>query len=222
MAENDPAEQLKRLAELHEQGVLSAAEFAAAKAKVLGVGTANATTTKKKGSSRKSGCGCLVLVIAVVVIIAAIAGSSSGGSGSGNAPAHFTVTTGAVAGLVKNVINNNEDSPGLATPPIVSCTSNGSSCAINYTLKEPAGISAGLELVDPTAQIWKGLFEDPRFHSGVITVSGPLTSQGGQSSTGPMFTLGCNRSDADQINWDQVDAKGIQNICDFTQLIQSL
>lgn len=40
MADNDPADQLKKLADLRKQGVLSEAEFSAAKAKVLGSGPA--------------------------------------------------------------------------------------------------------------------------------------------------------------------------------------
>lgn len=221
MTDSDPADQLKKLSELRAQGVLSEAEFTAAKAKVLGSGPApagnQATPTKK---TSKTGCGCLALiaVVVLIIIIAAVAGSS----GSGNAPKHFTVSNAAVASLVKNVINNNSSSPGLAHPPSVDCTASGSHCNINYTLKEPAGISAGLELIVPTAQIWKGLFEDSRFNSGHITVSGPLVSQGGKSSTGAMFTLDCNRSDADQIDWGTVDAHGIQSICTFDQLIRSL
>lgn len=159
-----------------------------------------------------------VAIVVIVVIISALGGSG----GSGNAPKNFTVSDISVAGLVKNVINNNADSPGLAHPPSTDCTSSGSRCVIDYTLKEPAGISAGLELIVPTAQIWKGLFEDSRFNSGLITVSGPLVSQGGKNSTGPMFTLSCNRTDADLIDWDTVDAHGIQSICTFHQLIESL
>lgn len=54
MAENDPADQLKKLADLKAQGVLSEAEFTAAKAKVLG-GTPGTGKTAKKGS--RTGCG---------------------------------------------------------------------------------------------------------------------------------------------------------------------
>jgi hypothetical protein len=163
-----------------------------------------------------------VIVVAVVIVAAIIGAASGSGSGSGNAPKHFQVNNKAVASLVTNVINNNSGSPGLAHPPTIYCVPSGAQCDINYTLKEPTGISAGLELVDPTAQIWKGLFEDPRFRSGLITVSGPLVSQGGKSSDGPMFTLDCNRGDADQIDWDQVDAHGLQSICTFHQMIESL
>lgn len=219
MPDNDPADQLKKLADLRAQGVLSEAEFTAAKAKVLGGGPATAGKQAPKKNS-KTGCGCLtvIAVVVLIVIISAIAGSS----GSGNAPKNFTVSDGSVAGLVKNVINNNSDSPGLAHPPTIDCTSSGSHCVIDYTLKQPAGISAGDELIVPTAQIWKGLFEDPRFNSALITVSGPLVSQGGKSSTGAAFTLSCDRSDADLIDWDTVDAHGIQSICTFHQLIRSL
>ena len=218
MADNDPADQLKKLADLRAQGVLSEAEFTAAKAKVLGGGPA--TAGKQAPKTSKTGCGCLtvIAVVVLIVIISAVAGSS----GSGNAPKNFTVSNASVAGLVKNVINNSSDSPGLAHPPAVNCVVSGARCDIDYTIKEPAGISAGLELIVPTAQIWKGLFEDPRFRSGLITVSGPLISQGGKSSTGPMFTLACNRADANQINWGTVGAHGIQSICAFHQLIQSL
>lgn len=220
MADNDPAEQLKKLSELRAQGVLSEAEFTAAKAKVLGNTPAAAAGKKAPKKSSKSGCGCLTVIVIVAVI--AIVGAIGGGGGSGNAPKSFTVSDKTVASLVTNVINNNGASPGLAHAPTVDCNLSKSHCDIEYTLKEATGISAGLELVDPTAQIWKGLFEDPRFNSGLITVSGPLVSQGGKSSTGAMFTLSCNRGDADQIDWDTVDAHGIQSICTFGQLISSL
>lgn len=220
MADNDPAEQLKKLSDLRAQGVLSETEFTAAKAKVLG-GGGGGTGKPAAKKSNKAGCGCLtfIAVVVLIIVITAVAGSSGG---SANAPTTFTVSNKSVSKLVTDVINNNGDSPGLAKAPGVDCVSSGSQCDINYTLKEPAGISAGLELIVPTAEIWKGLFEDPRFHSALITVSGPLTSQGGKSSTGPMFTLDCNRSDANQINWGQVDAHGIQDICTFDQLISSL
>jgi hypothetical protein len=224
LSDTDPADQIKRLSELRQQGALTEAEFAAAKAKVLGsgppTGSGSAPTATGKKQAPKAGCGCLTLVVVVVIIV--IIASASGSGGSGNAPTSFTVSDAAVAKLVTNVINNNGNSPGLAKPPSANCTANGSQCSIRYTIKEPAGISAGLELIDPTAQIWKGLFEDSRFQSGVITVLGPLTSVGGQSSAGPLFTLGCNRADDSQIDWNTVDAHGIQTICQFSQLVSSL
>ncbi len=221
MANDDPAEQLKKLSDLRAQGVLSEAEFTAAKAKVIG--NAPGQPAAKKKTTNKGGCGCLTVIV-IVAVIAVISGSSGsgGGGGSANAPKNFTVSNTSVAKLVTDVVNNDSSSPGLQHPPTVDCNTSASHCTIDYTIKTPAGISAGLEVVGPTEQIWKGLFEDSRFNSGLITVSGPLVSQGGKSSNGPLFSLDCNRSDADLIDWDTVTAKNMQEICTFDQMVSSL
>ena len=66
------------------------------------------------------------------------------------------------------------------------------------------------------------MFEDSNFQHGTIEVVGPVTSVGGKSSNGPLWTLACDRSAASQIDWDNVDAKGMRSLCTFTPLVSGL
>jgi len=175
---------------------------------------------KQPAKANNARSGCLGIVV-LVIIIGGIATAISGGGSSGNAPSSFTVSDSAVVGLVKNVINNASDSPGLQGTPQANCNGE-TNCRITYTVKEPAGISTDLELIVPTAQIWKGLFEDSNFQNGTIEVEGPLTSVGGVSSNGPLFRLSCDRSAASQINWDNVDGNGLRTLCQYTKQASGL
>ena len=175
--------------------------------------------TQPAQKKARTGCLGVIVIIALIVVIASIAGS--GGGGSGKAPSSFTVSDSAVVDLTKNVINNTSDSPGLQGTPQADCTGE-TQCDITYTVKEPTGISTDLELIQPTAQIWKGLFEDPNFQSGTITVSGPVTSVGGVNSNGPLFMLSCDRTAASQINWDNVDGNGLRTLCQYTKIAKGL
>jgi hypothetical protein len=172
----------------------------------------------KKKASNAQGCGCLVVLVVLVVIIVAVA--TSGGS-SGNAPKHFTVSDGAVSGLTKSVIDNAEDSPGLHGRPRAKCQGQ-AHCEITYTVKEPAGISSNLELIQPTAQIWKGLFEDRKFKGGIIEVKGPATSVGGKTTNSDLFSLSCDRQASNQIDWNDVQASGLKSLCVFIQQVKGL
>jgi hypothetical protein len=177
-----------------------------------------APATPVKKTNARNGClGFVVLVVIIAVIVSAVSGSG----GSGNAPSSFTVSDGAVVALVKNVINNTGSSPGLQGAPQANCSGE-TQCDIKYTVKEPTGISTDLELIQPTAQIWKGLFEDSNFQNGTIEVDGPLTSVGGISSNGPLFTLSCDRNAASQINWDNVDGNGLRTLCQYTKHVKGL
>jgi hypothetical protein len=152
--------------------------------------------------------------IAVILIIGVIAGGGKSGN-NGSAPTNFIVSDGAVAHLVKGVTDP-------ASGPQVACAGR-VSCQITYTVAEPLGIFSGWsEEVQPTMQIWKGMFEDPQFQTGTITVDGPQTSIGGQSSTGPLFTLSCDRSAANEINWDQVGETGIKTLCSYHALVRGM
>lgn len=78
------SEELARLAELRDKGVLTAAEFEAQKARVLaGQPVADAPSAPAKGKA-KIGCIVVIAIVVVLAIIGAIAGGggskSSGGS----------------------------------------------------------------------------------------------------------------------------------------------
>jgi hypothetical protein len=125
------------------------------------------------------------------------------------------VSSRSVATLVTDAIDNNSESSGLAHPPTVKCSASGARCNVQYTLKQTVGLNGpiGALEVGPTAQIWKGLFEDSRFKSGVIAAFGrPI-----HGAEPEMFTVKCNRNDAGQINWDHVDAHRIESTCTLTQ-----
>jgi hypothetical protein len=79
-----------------------------------------------------------------------------------------------------------------------------------------------MQLIEPTRQMWKALFNDPQFQSGTITVKGPVTTVGGKNETGSYYTLTCDRYAASQINWDNVDGKGIRTLCDYNAQLQGL
>jgi hypothetical protein len=175
-----------------------------------------------KATNTRSGClGIVVLIVIIGGVAAAVSGGGGGGGGSGKAPSNFTVSDSAVVSLTKNVIDNAGSSPGLQGTPQADCRGE-RHCRITYTVKQPTGISTDLELIQPTAQIWKGLFEDPNFQSGTIEAEGPLTSVGGVSSNGPLFTVSCDRNAAAQINWDAVDGNGLRTLCQYTKLVKGL
>jgi hypothetical protein len=70
--------------------------------------------------------------------------------------------------------------------------------------------------------VWKALFADPAFQSGTITVSGPVTSVGGKSSTDIYYSLTCDRKAAAQIDWDKVDGNGLRTLCAYSPKIKGM
>jgi len=166
-------------------------------------------TGSYSGVRGRAFAACLALASAVAL--------SACSTSDYSAPSSFTVSGSAVSDVVTQAINNTSGSPGLNGSPQVNCDGE-TSCNITYTVKEPTGIDSNLELVQPTRQIWKAMFEDSNFQSGRIEVDGPLTSVGGKSSTGPFFTLSCDRSAASQIDWNNVDGKGLKALCTYTQM----
>lgn len=135
------------------------------------------------------------------------------------APKSFTVSDSAVSSAVKSAIE--ETSAGLDGHPEVSCTGR-ERCSIEYTVKDPAGISTNIELIRPTRQLWKTLFTDPKFKSGVITVKGPTKTPAGKDGTGTLFALTCTRKQARQIDWDSTNGSEIRKHCDFAPKVTGL
>jgi hypothetical protein len=144
----------------------------------------------------------------------------------------FKATNANVASTVTKAINSAGSSPGLASPPQVKCIHEGASesmsghtginCNIVYTVKEPAGINADLELIVPTAGFWKVLFSDPIFQGAYVEVKGPTTNTGGQSNIGTMFSLACDRNAASHIDWDRVEGSGLRKLCTYVPSVSGL
>lgn len=137
-----------------------------------------------------------------------------------SAPAEFTVSTDAVAQLVRDALGGDRWAAQLEGSPEVNCTGR-TSCTIRYTVQEAIGAIfhkehvADEQLVVPTAQMWKAMFNDEQFQDGTITVQGPVSTAAGKTETATYFALGCNRAVAAKINWDTVDGHSIRTKCDY-------
>lgn len=126
----------------------------------------------------------------------------------------------AVSRLVADTIKKSGLNGGLSGHPETTCA-NGF-CSIRYALKEPGGIDTDVELLEPQRPIWKALFADPRFTRGSIEVDGPLSSVGGKRSVGAYLTLSCDRAASNQIDWDNVDGKGLRTLCTYTPMAKGV
>jgi hypothetical protein len=142
-------------------------------------------------------------------------------------PHTYAVSNDAVAQVVHDAIAGDHDATPLNGSPVVDCTGE-RNCTIAYTVQQPMGGlwakegAADLQLVEPTRQIWKALFTDPRFQSGTIRVRGPVTTIGGKGETSAYYLLTCDRDAASHIDWNNVDGKGIRTLCDYQAQTQGL
>ena len=180
---------------------------------------ANAKPQQKK---RASGCATLIVLIVIVVVVVAVVSNKSSTHSAPKGPFKATNTQMAVA--VANAVDSDGDAASVKGTPTANCThgSGGISCYVSYTVNEPAGISAALELIDPTRGFFKTAFSDPSVNYVSATVSGPATSVGGKTTTTPLFTLACDRNAANQIDWDNVGVSGLKALCDYTAHVSGL
>lgn len=101
-------------------------------------------------------------------------------------------------------------------------------CTIGYTVQEAIGAIfhkehvADEQLILPTAQMWKAMFNDAQFQHGTITVKGPVNTVAGKTETATYFTVSCDRAVASKINWNMVDGHGIRTHCDYEPQTQGL
>ncbi len=137
-----------------------------------------------------------------------------------SAPAEFTVSTDAVAQLVRDAVAADRWAAQLEGSPNVNCTGR-TSCTIGYTVQEAIGAifhkehAADEQLVVPTAQMWKAMFTDAQFQNGTITIQGPVSTAAGKTELATYFSLACDRAVASKINWDTVDGHDIRTQCDY-------
>ncbi len=135
-----------------------------------------------------------------------------------SAPASFTVSNDAVAHVVQQALTRTTFAAHENGPPTVDCLGE-ASCTIAYSVQEPVGWINEVELLLPTRQIWKAMFTDPQFQNGTITVRGPVKTMRGKE-TSVLFTLSCDRGAASQIDWNNVDSKGLKTLCNYTQQVE--
>ena len=135
-----------------------------------------------------------------------------------SAPASFTVSNDAVAHVVQQALTRTTFATREDGRPTVNCLGE-TRCTIAYTVQEPVGFLNEVELILPTRQIWKAMFTDPQFQNGTIMVSGPVKTMRGKE-TPVLFTLSCDRGAASQIDWNNVGAKDLQNLCNYTRQVE--
>jgi serine/threonine-protein kinase len=135
-----------------------------------------------------------------------------------SAPASFTVSDDAVAHVVQQALTHTTFATHEDGTPTVDC-SRKTRCTIAYTVQEPVGFLNEVEVILPTRQIWKAMFTDPQFQNGTITVSGPVLTKRGKE-TSVLFTLSCDRGAASQIDWNNVDAKDLTHLCNYTRQVE--
>ncbi|MGO9101112.1 MAG: hypothetical protein ACLP9Y_17360, partial [Mycobacterium sp.] len=157
--------------------------------------------------------GKLSAAVAAVIVVA---GCSTARDYS--APTSFTVSNDTVADVVQQALTRTSYATRGDGPPTVDCSGK-TRCTIAYTVQEPVGWINDVELMLPTRQIWKAMFADPQFQNGTITVSGPVKTMRGKE-TSVLFTLSCDRRAASQIDWNNVDAKSLKTVCNYTQQVE--
>jgi hypothetical protein len=154
-----------------------------------------------------------VAVVAVAILAVTVA-SACGTSTSSNPPTQ--VATGpwrATTGNVRLLFNQQL---GLIQSPdnyprVIGVYCARDKCIVHYNPDEY--VSSPDEFLDALRPIWKKLFSDPTFQSGYIEGWAKLTSVGGKSSHGRAFSITCDRAANAQIDWDNVDAKGMKALC---------
>ena len=141
-----------------------------------------------------------------------------------SAPAIFTVTSDAVAKVVQQAIDADSVAAKLDGAASANCDST-KTCVIAYDIHQPVVGSSSMddtEMIEPTRQVWKTLFADPNFQSGTITVSGPVTSAAGKTSTDVYYFLTCDRKAAAQIDWDMIDGNGLRTVCAYSPKVKGM
>lgn len=136
----------------------------------------------------------------------------------------FRAEPGRIRAFIKNDI--------IGTPGPVLCNGR-ASCTITYhtatsksglipfTTRSPESLQRSLFI--EVSDLYKHLFGDPLFQSGTITILGDLVTAGGKDVVGPVLKVTCTRSDANQIDWDNLPftnyGEGLKSICDYSQYV---
>lgn len=189
-----------------------------------------------EGGSKKKDSTAQTSAVTTTTSSTAETSASQTASATVAAPAPTTRSAKAEAPSLESAAATAIRADGDATPmrgvPAVRCEHMGKHdsltghkgllCVVRYTVKEGLGLSAALELIDPTRGIYKYAFDNPHMQSVSVIVRGPATTIGGKSVTTDFFTLVCDRPAARQIDWDNVGVAGLKALCSFLPSIKGL
>lgn len=125
--------------------------------------------SSERGDSSGPGCLGILLIIGLIAIVGGAIGDLFGG-GDDDKPANradngpFVVSSSSVEQLVTDT--------GSGEDPDARCDDR-RFCEVSYRV-EIIGIDTDQELVLAQNEVWKGMFDDPQFDGGVITLRGPV------------------------------------------------
>jgi len=141
-------------------------------------------------------------------------GSSSSSSTASASSGPFRATSSQVEAVFNDVLGSTS---GKA-PRVISSRCRHGVCTVRYHAKEIV-IGADETLRDQRP-IWKKLFSDPHFKRATFIPYTTLVSVGGQQSNGAMMEVRCDRQANAQIDWDNVGADGMKQLCTVVPLIK--
>jgi hypothetical protein len=101
--------------------------------------------------------------------------------------------------------------------PEVDCFEQ-TNCGVTYEIGELVGIDVEEELLDDQREVWPVMFADPKFQAGFIELEADAETVGGKTVVEPILRVRCNRAADRQIDWENVKAEGIKQLCRWEEL----
>lgn len=94
------------------------------------------------------------------------------------------------------------------------------SCVVRYVADQPLDDDdAEAEILEAQRPVWRGLFSDRRVEKAKLVAVGSTVSPGGKTSISPVLELACDRAAHRQIDWGNVTAEGMRELCDYQPLV---
>ena len=98
------------------------------------------------------------------------------------------------------------------------CTNDGY-CEASYNADTPVFDTEG-ELIDAQRPIFKDAFGIRKLRSLTLTTRGQVTTVGGKELVDDVMEIICDRAANREIDWDNVDAGGVKQICIYQALVK--
>lgn len=148
-----------------------------------------------------------------VVILATLLSALAG---CGGEDFEFTKATSAqVRALVNDRLGSDAD--GTARVRSVDC-SNRKTCVVRYVVDEPV-VDVSREILEDQRPVWGEMFKDRQLANARLEAYGTTVSSGGKDSVGAVLRLTCDREANRRIDWDNVTAEGMRDLCDYRALV---
>lgn len=171
---------------------------------------------KPMPSSLKIAIGIGVALV-VIIAIAGSSGSDDGGEKSSSDP--DPVAAAVPESFDKKLQDAVLESVDEKGTPTFWC--KGSECKVFYTRGAALGVllSPQEEILGEQRRIWETMFARKQTKTAGIYVKGPVQTVGGKSRIEPILTTVCDRSAANEIDWNLVDVEGMEVLCDQTEWV---